>query len=160
MIGTGGSSGAEVVVRGCSFPLRLAYDVDNHIWYETLASGDVRVGMTPVGAALASYRIFAVTPRRVGRDFEAGTSIATIESSKWVGPARITFDGTITAANDALTANPGRLAVDPYGDGWLVVVKPKIVADLARLVPGERIADAYTHWMDVNNFPGCEPPAD
>lgn len=153
---TGESSGDAVVVRGCAFPIRLHYDIDNHIWYEPLASDEIRIGMTWVGAALASFRIFAVTPRRVGREFAAGTSIATIESSKWVGPARVVFDGVITKANDALSANPAWLAEDPYGAGWMIEARPTSPEPLSRLVTGESIGPAYLAWMNANDFPGCD----
>lgn len=149
-------AGGDVTVRGCTFPLRLMYDVENHIWYEQLGNGDVRIGMTCVGAALASFRIFAVTPRRVGRDFKAGTSIATIESSKWVGPARAAFDGVISAVNEALSLNPHWLAEDPYDRGWMITARPHQVNALSKLVTGDSIADAYLAWMNANDFPGCD----
>lgn len=157
----GGTSGATdgpgetAEVRGCAFPLRLRYDVENHIWYELLADGDVRMGMTCVGAALASHRIFAFTPRRVGRDFTAKTSVATIESSKWVGPARVAFDGVIVAVNEALSVNPGWLAEDSYGQGWMIIARPAKPDALDGLVTGADVSVAYRAWMNENDFPGC-----
>lgn len=66
-------------IRGCVFPKRFHYDIENHMWYEPLTGGLVRLGMTMVGPALADYRIFAFTPKRVGRAVEAQKSCATIE---------------------------------------------------------------------------------
>ncbi|HRK17809.1 MAG TPA: glycine cleavage system protein H [Hyphomicrobiaceae bacterium] len=145
-----------IEIRGCLFPKRLAYDVQNHIWYERLNSGSVRVGMTCVGAALASFRIFAVTPRRVGREFDAGTSIATIESSKWVGPARVAFNGVVEAVNDAVIENPSWLAEDPYGRGWILIARPRASNALDHLVHGDDIERTYLDWMNENDFPGCD----
>lgn len=159
MTGTDDNGERTVTVRGCLFPTYLFYDVENHIWYEPLFDGTIRVGMTCVGSALASYRIFAVTPRRVGRDFEAKTSIATIESSKWVGPARVAFDGTIITVNDDISLSPGLLADDPYDKGWLVVVRPRANDALARLVTGAAVEGAYLRWMNDNDFPGCGEPS-
>jgi glycine cleavage system H protein len=147
-------------VRGCVFPKRFHYDIENHMWYEPLDDGLIRVGMTMVGPALADYRIFAFTPKRVGRSLEAQKSCATIESSKWVGPARIAFDGIVEAVNEELIDNPGRLATDPYGSAWMLVARPTTADALAGLVTGDAMADAYTRWLDENDFAGCFPVAE
>ena len=92
-------------VRGCAFPEHLRYDVPNHLWYEPLGNGTARIGMTVVAVALAG-EVLAFTPKRVGRRLDAGRSCATIESGKWIGPARAAFAGTVVAVNDALIQQP------------------------------------------------------
>jgi len=144
-------------IRGCTFPKRFHYDVENHMWYEPLEGGLVRVGMTMVGPALADYRIFAFTPKRVGRALEAQKSCATIESSKWVGPARIAFDGVVEAVNEDLMRNPGWLVTDPYDTAWMLIARPADPEVLAGLVTGDAMVDAYTRWLDENDFAGCFP---
>lgn len=148
--------GEAFVIRGCRFPKRLHYDVRNHIWYDTVAGGLIRIGMTPVAVALASNRIFAFTPKRVGRELETGRSCATIESSKWVGPARIAFDGIVHEINEDLVESPAKMVDDPYGAGWMLIARPAQTDVLVALVTGEAIRAAYERWMDENNFPGCE----
>jgi len=74
-------------VRGCNLPDELLYDVPNHTWFSELPDGRVKLGMTTVATALAGD-IVAFTPKKVGRSVEAGKSVATIESGKWVGPAK------------------------------------------------------------------------
>lgn len=143
------------VVKGCPFPLRLAYDVPNHMWYEPLGDGRIRCGMTVVAAVLADNRVFAFTPKRVGRDLERGRACATIESSKWVGPARIAFDGVVDEVNEALIDRPGALVDDPYRAGWMLVARPAVPDALAGLVAGDGIAAAYARWMADNDFRGC-----
>jgi glycine cleavage system H protein len=155
----GTAPGTMVIVNGCGFPDGLFYDVPNHLWYLPLADGGIRLGMTVVGAALASYRIFAFTPKRVGRSLQKGRSCATIESSKWVGPARIAFDGTVRAVNDALIQRPAALVTDPYGAGWMMVAIPAGADPLAGLVTGGAIVPAYDAWMRQESFPGCPDPA-
>ena len=39
-------------VRGCHLPDELLYDVDNHIWYQELPDGNVKLGMTTVATAI------------------------------------------------------------------------------------------------------------
>lgn len=152
------SDGGIVIVRGCRFPTHLGYDVANHMWYQRLDGGLVRLGMTAVGPALASNRIFAFTPKRVGREVEKGRSCATIESSKWVGPARVAFDGLVETVNETLIERPGLMVDDPYGAGWFLVARPADGAALAALVTGAAVGPAYEAWMHDNDFPGCEPP--
>lgn len=144
------------MIRGCAFPDRFYYDVPNHMWYEPLAGDLVRCGMTPVGSQLADRRIFAFTPKRVGRDVEAGRACATIESSKWVGPARIAFDGVVVEVNEAAINRPSLLVDDPYGGGWMLVARPSAGDAVAGLVTGAAVGAAYEAWMNANDFPGCD----
>lgn len=146
-----------LTVNGCPLPARLLYDVPHHIWYEPLDDGTVRLGMTAVAVALASARIFAFTPKRVGKALEKGRSAATIESSKWVGPARVAFDGLVVAINEALIARPGLMVTEPYGEGWMLIARPTSPDALAGLTAGADIAPAYLAWMRAENFPGCAP---
>ena len=85
-------------VRGCNLPDELLYDVDNHVWYQELGDGNVKLGMTTVATAMAG-QLVAFTPKKAGRSVEAGKSCATVESGKWVGPAKVAFGGTVVAAH-------------------------------------------------------------
>ncbi len=144
------------VVNGCELPENLFYDIPNHIWYEPLADGRIRMGMTSVAIGLADNRIFAFTPKRPGRDIEKGKSFATIESSKWIGPARSVFDGRVSEANDDLIYRPSLLVTDPYIAGWMVIAEAVSGDPLAALVTGPTMLTAYADWIRDNNFAGCK----
>lgn len=142
-------------VRGCNFPDDLLYDVDNHVWFKELADGKVRVGMTAVAAALAG-QLVAVTPKKVGRSVQAGKSCATIESGKWVGPARSAVGGKVSAINEKVVANPGIANSDPYEEGWLLDLEPEGWEQVkATLTPGAAVAGAYESKMEADGFTGC-----
>lgn len=142
-------------VRGCSLPDDLLYDVDNHIWFKELGDGNVKLGMTTVATAMAG-KLVAFTPKKVGRAVAAGKSCATVESGKWVGPAKSVAAGEIVAVNDALVATPTLVNDDPYGAGWLVVLKPQAWASArATLVPGAQVAAPYEAKMAADGFAGC-----
>lgn len=142
-------------VRGCNLPDELLYDVDNHIWFTELPDGNVRVGMTAVATAMAGP-VVAVTPKKVGRSVETGKSCATIESGKWVGPAKSAAAGEVAAVNDAVKAKPGLINEDPYGAGWLVVIKPADWASVKpTLTPGAEVAPKYEAKMQADGFAGC-----
>ena len=143
-------------VRGCNLPDELLYDVQNHIWFQEVEDGNVKVGMTAVATAMAG-RLVAFTPKAVGKDVKAGKSCATIESGKWVGPAKVAAAGTVAQVNDALVANPSIANEDPYGRGWLLILKPENWAAVKpTLVPGTQVASPYEAKMMADGFAGCK----
>ncbi len=143
------------VVRGCQLPDELLYDVENHIWFKELGDGNVRLGMTTIATAMAG-RLVAYTPKKVGRAVKAGKSCATVESGKWVGPAKSAAAGEVVEVNEDLVKNPGAANDDPYGAGWLIVLKPEDWDSVkSSLTPGAEVADKYEAKMAADGFDGC-----
>ncbi|MEC3862792.1 glycine cleavage system protein H [Mesobacterium sp. TK19101] len=143
------------VVRGCSLPDELLYDVPNNIWYRDEGDGTFTAGMTMIATAMAG-QLVAFTAKKVGKTIKSGKSIATVESGKWVGPAKLGFDAEIIATNDELVSDPKLANSDPYGAGWMVKVKPEDAeAAKAILVPGTSVAAPYEAKMDADEFAGC-----
>ena len=118
-------------VRGCHLPDDLLYDVENHIGFKEQDDGNVKLGMTTVATAMAG-QLVAFTPKKVGRSVQAGKSCATVESGKWVGPAKSAAAGEIVAVNDDLVSKPTLANEDPYAAGWLVIIKPEDWAELPK----------------------------
>jgi glycine cleavage system H protein len=144
-------------VRGCHLPDELLYDVENHIWYQELPDGNVRLGMTTVATAMAG-QLVAFTPRKAGRAVQAGKSCATVESGKWVGPAKSAAGGELVSVNDALVGKPSLANEDPYVAGWMVVLKPENWAAVKpSLTAGAEVAAKYEAKMAADNFAGCAP---
>jgi glycine cleavage system H protein len=142
-------------VRGCPLPDDLLYDVDNHIWFRELPDGTVKIGMTTVATAMAG-QLVAFTPKKVGREVQAGKSCATVESGKWVGPAKSAAGGEVVAVNEELVAKPGLANDDPYEGGWMVILKPADWGSVkASLVPGTAVAAPYEAKMAADGFAGC-----
>jgi glycine cleavage system H protein len=143
------------VVRGCDLPDDLLYDIENNIWYRDNGDGTMTLGMTAVASAMAG-QLVAFTPRKAGRSVQAGKSCATIESGKWVGPAKAAFNAEVVETNDAVVANPKLANSDPYGAGWLVKLRPAdFAAAKAGLVPGSAVAQPYEAKMAADSFAGC-----
>lgn len=142
-------------VRGCDLPDDLLYDIDNHTWFKELGDGNLRFGMTTVAMALAGMLV-AVTPKKAGRSVEAGKSCATIESGKWVGPAKSLVSGTIVEVNQELMATPTLANADPYNKGWLLVLNPTNWDEVKpNLASGDQIAPRYEAKMTADGFAGC-----
>jgi glycine cleavage system H protein len=131
------------VVRGCELPEDLAYDVERDVWVRRDA-GEVVCGMTDV-AQTRCGKIVTLQFRRLGRTVERGHSLCTIESAKWVGPFPAPLTGEIVAVNtDGFARNPLMVNTDPYGEGWLVRLRPtRMEREWPDLLTGEAAQDAY-----------------
>lgn len=131
------------VYRGCVFPDDLLYDVAQDVWvrYE---DGMATMGMTDPAQARCG-KLVAVQFRAVGRVIPKGKVYATIESGKWVGPFPAVLTGEIVATNEAAFRRDILLANrDPYGDGWLVQIRPtKWEQERAALVDAARAFQEY-----------------
>jgi len=143
-------------VRGCHLPEELLYDVENHTWFQEVGDGTVKIGMTAVATAMAG-QLVAFTPKKIGRAVKPGRSCATVESGKWVGPAKSVAGGEVIEVNEALQSNPALANDDPYGEGWMVVIRPEDW-DAVRpsLTAGADVAAPYEAKMDEDGFEGCE----
>jgi len=143
------------VVRGCDIPEDLQYNIDSNVWARQESDGSVTVGLTSYACSLAG-QIVSYTPKKVGKAVKKDKSCATVESGKWVGPAKSPVAGEVTAINDAVVGKPGLINDDPYGEGWLVKIKPDDwSADAGDLVTGGDALNAFEDKMDGEGFGGC-----
>ncbi|MHB1512732.1 MAG: glycine cleavage system protein GcvH [Acidiferrobacter sp.] len=142
-------------VRGCNIPEDLSYNVDNNVWARREADGTVTVGLTAYACSLAG-EIVAYTPKKVGKDVAKDKSCATVESGKWVGPVKTPVTGSVVAVNDAVTSKPGLINKDPYGEGWIVKMKPTDWdGESKSLKVGGDAVKAFEGKMDSEGFKGC-----
>jgi glycine cleavage system H protein len=113
-------------VRGCNLPEDLYYMIEKHVWAKPMEGGAVRVGMTTVAAKLSGEKLAAVTikARAIGQEVAQGKSVATVESSKFVGPVPAPVTGVLVRGNDKLVSDPNLVTRDPYGEGWIAEMKP------------------------------------
>lgn len=135
-----------VMLDGSEFPEHLLYDIANQIWYAALPDGTVRAGFTAWSAKLMGD-VLVFTPKRIGRDFEKDRSFAVVEGGKWVGSARAAFDGVVVAHNELLVRKPELMNRDPFGAGWMLIVRPARGDWRAGLVTGPAIAPAFEAWL-------------
>jgi glycine cleavage system H protein len=130
-------------ISGCDLPENLYYLTDKHVWVRWESAERVTIGMDDVAQHLAGT-VVAFTPKKVGRSVAKGQSVATLESSKWVGPVPAPVSGEILEVNEAVRTDPKVLNADPYGAGWLVRLKPAAWdADKGGLVTGAEGIEAY-----------------
>lgn len=142
-------------VRGCNIPEDLYYNVENNVWARREDDGTLTIGMTSYACSLAG-EIVSYTPKKVGKDVKKDKSVSTVESGKWVGPVKAPVSGEVVATNDAVTASPGLINKDPYGDGWLVKMKPNDWdGESGELKTGGDALSAFEAKMEADGFGGC-----
>lgn len=140
----------------CKLPEDLYYLVDKHVWLRVSAEGPVTVGINDVAQSLAGP-IVSCTPKKAGRTVPKGQSVATIESSKWVGPVPAPVSGEIVEVNEAVRKAPGILNRDPYGEGWLVRLRPSSWdTDRDDLVTGVEGLERYRAYLEAQGIV-CRP---
>lgn len=114
-------------------PKNLKY-TRTHEWV-ALDGKTARVGITDFAQEKLGQLVFVNLPEK-GDALIADESFCDVESVKSVADVNAPFDGTVTAVNDDLTEDPGRINDDPYG-AWL------IEAETDSDVSGLLDADAY-----------------
>ena len=91
-----------------------------HEW--VLVEGDTAtVGITAYAADKLGDVVFVELPK-VGSSVASGTVVGEIESTKSVGELFAPVNGTVSAANEAVVADPSLVNSDPFGAGWLIKV--------------------------------------
>jgi glycine cleavage system H protein len=69
----------------------------------------------------------------VGAKAEARGQIAVVESVKAASDIYAPIKGTIVEANKALEGNPALINTDPFGEGWIFVLKMDSPDDVKQL---------------------------
>ena len=145
-------------IRGCDLPEDLFYNPEKHVWAKPVDGHLVRVGMNTVAGKLAGGKLNAVTVRakNIGAEIPAGKSVATVESSKYVGPVPAPVTGVLKRANEKLAADPNLAISDPYGEGWIVELEAVAwETDKAGLLTGPDGLAAYKAKLEAENI-SCE----
>jgi len=102
-------------------PEDLRYTAE-HEWIRAV-DGGVRIGITDHAQRALGDIVFVTLPA-LGAQVEAGQSLGEIESPKSVADIYAPISGEVVARNDVLDARPELVNADPYGDGWMVELRP------------------------------------
>lgn len=142
-------------VRGCDLPEDLYYLIEKHVWAKPLENGVIRVGITAVAAKLSGGKLAALTvkAKNIGQEVAQAKSIATIESSKFVGPVPAPITGVVLRANDALANDPNIAISDPYGAGWVAEIQAtNWEGEKGLLATGAEGVAAYQAKLEAENI--------
>ncbi|HID32089.1 MAG TPA: glycine cleavage system protein H [bacterium (Candidatus Stahlbacteria)] len=129
-------------ILGYNMPDDLYYHSD-HAWAKINDDGTVTVGMNEFYYKLAGETTYVDLPMEddeVSQDETCGK----LQSAKWVGKLVSPLSGVIIAVNEALEDDCTILNKDPYGEGWIMKLKPSNLEDeLKKLYHG----DAVEPWL-------------
>jgi len=142
-------------IRGCNLPEDLYYLVEKHVWAKPVGDGVIRVGITAVAAKLSGGKLAALTvkAKNIGVEVLQSKSIATIESSKFVGPVPAPVTGVVLRGNDALVNDPNLAVSDPYGAGWVAEIQASNwEAEKGVLATGAEGVAAYQAKLEAENI--------
>lgn len=89
----------------------------------------ITVGLSAFAIDQLGDIVFLELPE-VGDTVDKGDTFGTIESVKAVEDLKSPVTGEVLERNDALIDEPEQIADDPYGDGWLLKIKPEDLEDL------------------------------
>lgn len=117
-----------------NFPESLKYTKD-HEWAKI--EGDlVVIGVTDFAQRELGDIVF-VEVETIEEELEQGDTFGIIEAVKTVSDLFMPISGTVIELNPALEDAPEKINEDPYGEGWLIKVKPVNMADLEKLMDVE-----------------------
>lgn len=94
---------------------------ESHEWVR-VEGENARVGITDHAQAELTDVVYVELPK-VGAKAEAKGQIAVVESVKAASDIYAPVAGTVVEANKALEANPALINTDPFGEGWIFVLK-------------------------------------
>ncbi len=130
----------DPALLGCEMPSDLFY-YRGHSWVRSEKDDSVRVGLDDLAAHLIG-NIDAVEMPKPGEKLRRGKPALRLirdgESVKVFSP----MDGEVMVVNQSVVDAPRVLSTQPYDDGWLLTIRPRVSEDnLSRLMFGQNAHD-------------------
>ena len=113
------------------FPEDVRYTAE-HEWAR-LEDGLVTVGITGYATDQLGDVVFVELPA-VGRRLDAMKAFGVVEAVKTVSDLYAPVAGEVVAVNEALADNPALVNQAPYGEGWMIRLRPDDAGDVQRLM--------------------------
>ncbi|MGB9740752.1 MAG: glycine cleavage system protein GcvH [Candidatus Bathyarchaeia archaeon] len=121
-----------VKVDGYEVPEGLYYTKDFE--WAKIEGDKVRIGITDYAQKQLREIVYAELPS-TGATIKQNEPYGTVESVKAVSDLVAPISGTVLEVNAEVQSKPEILNEDPYGKGWLLLVKPSnLQAELANIM--------------------------
>jgi len=124
------------------YPDDVRYTAE-HEWAR-LEGGVVTVGITSYATDQLGDVVFVELPE-VGRKVEAAKTFGVVEAVKTVSDLFAPLGGEVVEVNTALADNPALVNQEPFGEGWMIRLRPTVPADYQKLLSSvdyERLVEA------------------
>ena len=103
--------------------------------------GKIRMGITDYAQKSLREIVYAELPT-VGSEVKQNEPYGTLESVKAVSDLVAAVSGTIEEVNEEVGSKPETLNEDPYGKGWILLVKPSnLQSELANLMDFDKAVE-------------------
>ena len=127
------------MVEGKEIPGELKYTKD-HEWVR-VEGDNCRIGITDY-AQNSLHEVVYADLLKVGRVLGKGESFGTVESVKAVSEVYSPVSGEVLETNQKLIDAPELVNQQPYGEGWLILMKPsKLGEELSSLMPAKEYGE-------------------
>jgi glycine cleavage system H protein len=113
-----------------------------HEWAK-LEDDLVVIGITDYAQDALGEIVYIELPSE-GDEVTKGNPFGAVESTKSVSDLYAPVNGEVVEVNEALLDSPEAINEDPYGDGWMIKVKPYDVGELQDLMDN----DEYTEFIE------------
>ncbi|GAB3692893.1 glycine cleavage system protein GcvH [Spirosoma flavus] len=120
-----------------NFPAELSYTED-HEWIRVDEDGTAVIGITEFAQHELGDIIF-IDVNTVGQSLSKGEVFGAVEAVKTVSDLFLPIDGEVVELNPAVEKSPELLNSDPYGEGWIIRLKPSDAGQVSGLLT----ADTY-----------------
>jgi len=125
------------------FPEELRY-AKTHEWAREEGEEAV-IGITDFAQDALGDVVFVELPQE-GVTFQAGDLFGSIESVKAVSELYAPLGGEVVAINNGLEEHPEWVNQDPYGQGWMIRVRPSNSKEWEQL----ESAQSYQQGLEEN----------
>jgi glycine cleavage system H protein len=119
-----------------NFPENLKYTKD-HEWVK-IEGNEAYIGITDFAQSELGDIVF-VEIETLDEEIEKEEIFGTIEAVKTVSDLFMPLTGTVLEINPKITSDPEVVNKDPFGEGWLIKISIKELADVEELLN----VDAY-----------------
>ena len=117
-----------------NFPTNVKY-TNEHEWIR-FEGEEAYVGITDYARTQLGDIVFVDVPTE-GETLEKGETFGSIEVVKTVSDLFLPVGGEILEVNPALEENPELVNKDPYGEGWIIKIKPTDTSEADDLLDAE-----------------------
>jgi len=116
------------------------YYTKEHEWVK-LEGNNCRIGVSDYAQKSLHEVVFVDLPK-VGAKITRSQSLGSVESVKAVADVFAPISGEVTEVNAKLADSPELVNQQPYGDGWIAIIKPSnLEAELKNLLDAKSYAD-------------------
>lgn len=121
-----------------NIPQELRYTKE-HEWV-LLEDGVAIIGITDFAQTELGDIVYVELPA-LGTELRVMDAFGNVESVKSVSDLYSPIAGVVADINTRLADSPEVVNSDPYGEGWMVRLEPKDVAEIEQLLTAEEYSD-------------------